>query len=40
MSPQISEFEVRIGGLPTKRTFSEVLHAQISIVKTKYKGKS
>ena len=40
MSPQISKAEVRMGDLPFRGTSLEVLQAQISVAKTKYKGKS
>ena len=40
MSPWISKAEVRLGGLQSRGTFLEILQAQISIVKTKYKGES
>ena len=38
MSPQISKAEVRMGGLPSRGTSSEVLQAPISVAKTKYLG--
>ena len=36
----ISKAKVQIGGLPPRGTFPEILQAQISIAKTKYRGES
>ena len=40
MSPQINKVEVRIGNMSSRGTFLEILEAQISIVKTKCRGRS
>ena len=40
MSPQINKAEVRIGNMSSRGTFPEILEAQISIVKTKCRGRS
>ena len=36
MHPRLAKAEVRIGGLPSRGMFQEVLHARISIAETKY----
>ena len=40
MSPQINKAEVRIGDMLSRGTFPEILEAQISIAKTKCRGRS
>jgi len=40
MHPRLAKAEVRIGGLPSKGIFQEVLLARINIAKTKYRGES
>ena len=40
MSPRLTKAEVRIGGLPSKGIFQEVLLARISIAETKYRVES
>ena len=40
MHSRLAKAKVRIGGLPSKEMFQEVLLAQISITETKYKGES
>ena len=38
MHPQLAKAEVRIGGLPSRGMFQEVLLTWISITKIKYRG--
>ena len=40
MHPQLAKAELRIGGLPSKGMFQEVLLGQISITETKDRGES
>ena len=40
MHPQLAKVEVRIGGLPSRGMFQEVVLARISITETKARGES